>query len=581
MKPLFHKTDVLVIGGGFSGSWAALSASEHAGDVLIVDKGSRDWRGLGMMSGGDMGVVPHECNVDDFLEELVYYYDGLCDQPFARRVLENSYARFADLERWGHTFARNADGSMRYILQPDLKLIRYYFYHPYGKGGPHTCDTLYEQLQQRGVRRLSNVQLVELIKEDGTSGRVVGAAGFHTRSGMPVVIQAGAVILCTNTGGFKMSYLGNTAVGEGAMLGFKAGAEFRNMEFLQNWTCPRAFAWEGQTGMLPYGARFVNSEGEDFMRKYSPIHGAKSDPHYNIRGMVLEERAGKGPLWFDTSSMTPEGVEAMTPTGGWMLLNANKLKALGIDFFNMKTEWMPQFQYIFGGMVTDTDCRTRVPGLFAAGRAASLHTGVYMGGWDTCITSTTGYIAGAAAAREAMDGPRPRFDLSDALETLAPTLSLLEKPGIAPKDVVRAVQELMVPADVSVLKTGQGLNRALQKLEAVRDNLVPEMAASDPHYLLKLMEAKGMTLVAEMYLRASLMRKESRCGHFREDYPTRVGAPAWIQLDNHNGKVRLKVKNVPIEDYPFKPHRYYMDDFDYPDQPRSETAIRETESFYA
>ena len=74
---------------------------------------------------------------------------------------------------------------MRYILQRDLKLIRYYFYHPYGKGGPHTCDTLYEQLQQRGVRRLSNVQLVELIKEDGTSGRVVGAAGFHTRSGMP------------------------------------------------------------------------------------------------------------------------------------------------------------------------------------------------------------------------------------------------------------------------------------------------------------------------------------------------------------------------------------------------------------
>ncbi len=58
MKPLFHKTDVLVIGGGFSGSWAALSASEHARDVLIVDKGSRDWRGLGMMSGGDMGWCP-------------------------------------------------------------------------------------------------------------------------------------------------------------------------------------------------------------------------------------------------------------------------------------------------------------------------------------------------------------------------------------------------------------------------------------------------------------------------------------------------------------------------------------------
>ncbi|MDO5537798.1 MAG: FAD-binding protein [Desulfovibrionaceae bacterium] len=570
LKPMFHKCDVLVIGGGFSGAWSALSAAEHAKSVLIVDKGSRDWRGLGMMSGGDMGVVPCECSVDDFLEELVYYYDGLCDQPFARMVLEQSYARFSDLERWGHKFARNPDGSMRYILQRDLKLIRYYYYHPYGKGGPHTCDTLYDQLEQRGARRLSNVQIVDLIKEDGDSGRVTGAVGFHTRSGMPVVIQAGAVILCTNTGGFKMSYLGNTAVGEGAVLGFRAGAEFRSMEFLQNWTCPRAFAWEGQTGMLPYGARFVNSEGRDFMREYSPIHGAKSDPHYNIRGMALEAREGRAPLWFDTSTMSPEGVEAMTPTGGWMLLNDQKLKALGIDFFKSRTEWMPQFQYIFGGMVTDLQCRTRVPGLYAAGRAASLHTGVYMGGWDTCMTSTTGYVAGAAAAKEAMNLDRSvPFDKGQALERLAPALDLMERPGIAPKDIVRAVQELMVPADVSVLKTGQGLSRSLQKLEYVRDNLLPEMAAADPHYLLKAMEARGMTLVAEMYLRASLMRKESRCGHFREDYPTRDGDPAWIHIDRHNGRMRLRFHRVPVETYQFRPHRYYMDDFNYPDQPKS------------
>lgn len=108
------------------------------------------------------------------------------------------------------------------------------------------------------------------------------------------------------------------------------------------------------------------------------------------------------------------------------------------------------------------------------------------------------------------------------------------------------------------------------------------MAASDPALSAQAYGSQGYDVGGrEMYLRASLMRKGVALRHFREDYPTRAGAPAWIQLDNHNGKVRLKVKNVPIEDYPFKPHRYYMDDFDYPDQPRSETSIRETESFYA
>lgn len=569
--PIIYATDVLVVGGGFSGSWAALSASAAAKDVLIVDKAARDWRGLGMMSGGDMIVMQPEFKVEDLLDEMVYYYDGLCDQPLVRKILEHSYDRFCDLERWGHIFARDEKGNLRAVVQRGLKYMRYYLYHPYGKGGPHTCNTLYDQLALRGVRRLSNIQIVKLIKR---SGRVVGAAGFHTRSGLPCVIKAGAVILCTNTGGFKMSYLSNTSAGEGALLGYEAGATFQNMEFLQNWTCPMAFAWEGQTGMLPYGARFVNSKGEDFMKKYSPLRGAKSDPHYNIRGMVLETRAGNGPTYFDTSTMSAEGVEVMTPTGGWMLLNAEKLKKLGIDFFHQKTEWMPQFQYIFGGMKTDLDCRTGVPGLFAAGRASSLHTGVYMGGWDTCMTSTTGCFAGEAAANEAMNVAHDDFDAAEALEEIAPVTSLIGRPGIPPKDVVRSIQELMVPTDVSVLKTGQGLNRALHQLDRIRNEYMPNMTAQDPHYLMKLMEARGMALVAEMYLRASLARKESRCGHFREDYPLRAGAPEWIRLSRGRDGMNIDFAAVPCgsEGYPVTPYRYYMDDFDYPDQPHSDAS---------
>ena len=116
-----------------------------------------------------------------------------------------------------------------------------------------------------------------------------------------------------------MDHLMDTASPEGiadAALAYGAGASLRNMEFIENWNVPKLFAWEGQTGMLPYGARFLNGEGEDFMRRYSPKLGAKADPHYNVRGMAFEVRAGRGPIYFDTSTMSPEGVEIMTPTGG-------------------------------------------------------------------------------------------------------------------------------------------------------------------------------------------------------------------------------------------------------------------------
>ncbi len=565
VKPIVHTSDVLIIGGGFSGMWAAIRASQQGRSVLVVDKGPRDWRGLGMVSGGDMIVMQPEFDVKDLLDELVYYYDGLCDQEQLAVILEASYDRFRDLENWGHIFARDEKGTLLYVPQRGLSFMRYYLYHPYGKGGIHTTDTLQAKMDEYGARRISNVEITELIKQDG---RVCGAVGFHARGGAPCVFRAGAVVLCAHTGGWKQSYLSNTCAGEGAMLAFHAGARLRNMEFLQHWNVPVQFAWEGQTGMLPYGARFLNGNGEDFMRWYSPKRGAKVDPHYNIRGMALEAREGRGPVWFDTSTMSEEGVRVMTPTGGWMLLNDQKLKKIGIDFFNMKTPWMPQLNNNFGGVAADTRCRTDVPGLYVAGRALSVHTGVYMGGWDTCITSTTGYIAGEEAAAHAGNVCPDDMDMAAAKESLNGTLGLLGKPGIAPKDIVRRMQEIVNPVDVSILKTGEGLSRALAELEDVRDNILPGVAASEPHYLLKLVEARAMTLLTEMYLKAALARKESRCGHFREDYPSRLPRPAWVVLEKRDGEVRAALEPVPLERYPIQPHRYYMDDFNYPDQPR-------------
>lgn len=95
------ETDVLVIGGGFSGTWAAIKAREHVRNVLMVDKGPRDWGGLGSMSGGDMIVKQPEFEASDLVDELTYYYDGLCEQDVLEEILNLSYDRFMDLEGWG------------------------------------------------------------------------------------------------------------------------------------------------------------------------------------------------------------------------------------------------------------------------------------------------------------------------------------------------------------------------------------------------------------------------------------------------------------------------------------------------
>ena len=197
-KPIVHTADVLIIGGGFSGMWAAIRAAQQGRSVLVVDKGPRDWRGLGMVSGGDMIVMQPEFNVKDLLDELVYYYDGLCDQEQLAVILEASYDRFRDLENWGHIFARDENGTLLHVPQRGLSFMRYYLYHPYGKGGIHTTDTLQAKMNEYGARRISNVEITELIRKDG---RVCGAVGFHARSGVPCVFRAGAVVLCTRAAG--------------------------------------------------------------------------------------------------------------------------------------------------------------------------------------------------------------------------------------------------------------------------------------------------------------------------------------------------------------------------------------------
>ncbi|HME45440.1 MAG TPA: FAD-binding protein [Syntrophorhabdales bacterium] len=560
------ETGVLVLGGGLAGLWASIKARALIDDVLIVDKGPLNWGGLGSMCGGDMDVWDPNDDVMSWVDDLVYYFDGLIEQDVIELLMRKSYERFLDYEEMGHRFARDDRGNLRRVKQRGLDHVSALLSRPFGTGGHNLVSVLVNRTNQLGVRRLGRIQITNIIK-DGEG--VAGVVGFHTRSGEFYIIKAKVIIVATGNANWKSSYGTNTCAGEGFAIALDAGVRMRNFEYLKVWNVPKDFAWEGQTMLLPLGARFVNALGEDFMNKYSPKLGAKMDPHYNTRAMAEEYLAGRGPIYFDASAMRDEDVELLTPTGGWMGVNYTRLRQMGMDFFKDKLEWIPQINYAIGGIDADIEGQSNVKGIFAAGRARNLEPGVYLGGWAVSGTATTGAIAGENGAKMALSfAYQPRIDPALTAKIKHEVLAPLGKAGIHPKEVLNELREVVAPYDVSILKSEKGLSRALNRLKEIQEELLPLMAAESPHYLMKANEVRAMAQVTEMYLTSSLLRKETRGGHYRVDYPGRDDHYfGWFLISKERGKLSWSFRRVPVENYKVKPNRYYMDLFQSPGNP--------------
>lgn len=560
--------DLLVAGGGSAGMWAAHRFSElcPGGRVCIVDKGPEDWGGLMSMAGGDFEAVLPPDNADDWLEDLVYYFDGLCDQPLVSSILEQSAERMADYERFGCEFFHNPDGSLKSVPQRGLPHVKLYPAQTKGRGGEMMARSLAARLKDKGVRRIGRVMLTSYLVR---GGRVCGAVGFNAVNGDFLIFRARAVAACTGMGGWKTSYGKNTPTGEGMKMAFEAGCELQDLEFARVWNMPRLFAWEGQTHLFPLGARFVNRLGENFMDRYSPILGPNTDPHFTTIGMALEIRDGRGPIIFDVSPLRQEDMILLKPQTGWQKLNYDKLCRLGLDLFRDNTEWVPQMTVSHGGIVSGLDGSTAVPGLFAAGTARSMEPGVYAGGFALMTTATTGYSAGEAAARWVGGNAGELCAFSDAEisrmrgDVFEP-MRRQQKNALTPKEVLTKIQASVFPHDVSIVKNGNALSGARRELERIREEDIPRMFASDPHYLLKLREVEAICFVSLLFVRASWQRRESRAGHFREDFPSLdPNGPAWLILRPDGGDGEFVWRHVPLAGYRHKLSRCYQDNFNF------------------
>lgn len=569
-KTVKYQADVLIVGAGLAGMRAAHSVkmTNENLSVLVVDKGPASWGGLMTCSGGDYDAVLPEENIDDWIKDWVYYFDGLCDQELMETIWEDSYERLKEYQEWGCTYRSNKDGEIngKGVPQRGLDHVKLYVTAEKGSGGLRMANALAKEIKKDGVESIGHVHLTDLVKNK--SGKVIGAVGFHIREGYFVEIQAKTVLIATGLGGWKCSYMKHSSSGEGLHMAYKAGAQLRNFEFCRVWNVPKLFAWEGQTTLLPLGARFINAEGEDFMNRYCPSIGGNTDPHYTTIAMAKEIMAGRGPIYFDTSQLKEEDAPVYIPKLGWQKINYNRLKEdLGIDFFNQKTEWMPQALMPYGGICADLKGTTCVEGLYTAGRCRSIDPGVYTGGFSLSSATGTGHIAGKAMAEyiAQADIPFEELDTEQVAQYRETLFAPLNGTGIHYKDVLRTIQSIVFPYDVTIIKTEKSLKNALHKIESLKAELLGNMGAADPHYLMKLKETEAIAFTAEMYIRASLMRTESRAGHYREDYPDHDDQwLKWIVLqEGEEHQPKLSTVDVPMETYKFPIERYYQDQFNF------------------
>lgn len=537
--------DVIVSGGAITGLFAAIKAKEQSPElnVVIIDKGTSSASGCANWAGGDITFV----KPDDDLQALIDIYmksgDGLADPKWLESTLTETYPRVLDLEKWGLAFERDEKGEM----------IR-----KGGRGGgalsavsrgSEMLKTLRKKAENIGVKFLDKVMITDLLVDNDIVGGVIGFK-IGTDKYIPYVVKGKSVVIASGPCSFKAAYLGHRmATGDGVAAAFRHGAEVMGMEFgVGHNTGPRTFDLSGLARWVAMGAKFINASGEEFMWKYDPVLGNKANWYKLNRGMAMEVKEGRGPIYFDMTSIKPEDLELskrITPH------TFTVLERIGLDFTKDKIEWIPCFagtRASSAGLRIREDTSTTIPGVYAGGDSSGkYHYGACAGyhgynfGWCAVSGDRAGRNA-AAFAKKAGSISLRQSTIDEALIRQAGPLNATT--NLLPEKVIEGIQEAIIPYDVILLKEAKRLEKAIEKMKEIGKELV-NLKAVDTHSLMKAHEAMNMNLIGQLILKASLARTETRGGHYREDYPERDDANwgKWIYMKKSGEKLAIWVED--------------------------------------
>ncbi len=528
--------DVLVVGAGGAGMYAAIAAAREGSSVLLLDKNLIGRGGATIMAQMTVAAAIGHQEPDDWvlhLEDTLEAGRGICNEPLSAMVCQRGPERILEMDRWGTRWARQ-DGHIKQVGAPGHRRKRC-CYVDFLSTGPAVAGTLRRQVSgMANVRRLSNVAVIEICV---AAGHVRGAVALDLSRGSLLTIAARTVILAA--GGLTKIFRRNSASanmsGEAYWLALEAGAELVDMEFVQFF--PIAHLAPRLVGMDPImwdpfryklGGKLLNGNFEEFIHRY----GGQDEGRYTAArdlasyAILKEVEAGRGSphggVYLDFRHVPDDSLrEAFGPVIDRLLKN-------GIDLTRVPIEVAPTAHYHMGGIAVNDRMETRVAGLFAAGEAVGGANGANrLSGNAITEALVFGERAGFFAAKAAMDTD---LDWSPAYVQRAraefSALRQHKEKGLGPAALQNSIQDLMWE-NAGPFRSGKNLERALPALHGFHDQLQELAIAPGDIFNLDLQdwyELKAMLRSSEAVVMGALNRAESRGAHQRLDFPQTIAA---------------------------------------------------------
>jgi len=517
MKCQEEETDILVVGGGIAGLFAAVKGHDAGARVMMVSKGRLGASGQTPFARAVHGYDPKKKDLyghsypslDELVDAVSRSALGTNNPVYTRLMMEHSLARVNELREWG-------------------------FFE-----SPLYVNAFNKPIQERNIPLMERVMIASLIKENG---RIAGAAGFSMDEEKLYVIKARTVILCTGAGGFKPNgWPICDLTHDGTIMAYDIGAKVTGKE----WN-------DGHGGRGEHHADCFDDGESTFSNAPTAIdfelqHDLGADQHYiayKTGNFVTDEEVTGGPYRPDLPEELFNPGRIGGPPGrrrsGVMIGGASAGMAIH------KSE----------GLVPINDkCESNIPGLYAAGDALGSCTvgGIYAQGASAMAgSSVEGAIAAEAAAEYCKGIDMPSISNKKIDEVKEKILAPLKRDsGYGPAWVTQTLQGIMIPNFVLYMKKEPILKAALAYVEELRDHHMPMLRAADMHELRLAHETANMIITAEMKLRASIMRKESRVSHYRLDYPDidDENWRAWINIyKGSDGSMQLEKQ--PFDQWP-------------------------------
>jgi succinate dehydrogenase/fumarate reductase flavoprotein subunit len=555
MTPL--ETDVLIVGAGGAGMYAAISAARAGAErVLLIDKSLIGRGGATIMAQMTVAAALAEESDDDWrwhLDDTLAAGRGLCDETLAGVLCEEAPLRIHEMGDWQVGWAQRETGRIAQVIAPGHSRPRC-CYVDFLNTGPAVAATLRRQVSRiDAVCRVSNLTVTDLVVVDSS---VVGAVALDTASGDPVTIAAKATIIAT--GGLTRIYRRNSASanmgGDGYALALLAGAPLVDMEFVQFF--PIGHLAPRLVGMDPImwdpfryklGGRLLNGAGEEFLARYGSDETDAYTTPRDIASYAItrEVAAGRGSphggVYLSFEHIPPRELgAAFGPV-------VERLAKNGIDLSRAPVEVSPIAHYHMGGIVVDGRMASPVPGLYAAGEAVGGANGANRLSGNAIPEAL---VFGERAGRFAAAAERPAAWRDAAAHQAVERIRELGEGRTGEVSAAALLDKLRALMDdgVGPQRTDAGLQRALARLGETRAALgdvaiVPgrECNAS----LADWFELRASLIAAETVARAALARRESRGAHQREDFPDsrpELGMSQRVSL-NDRGEIAVSLAN--------------------------------------